>query len=299
MNRQRRNVIRIAIAIVALVGLALLAYPHVAHWINDITQRGIIADYDRVVGERNASEASKAIADAEEYNAELARTGLTWKMSEEDLARYNSLLDVTGTGMMGYLQIPKIDVSLPIYHGTGDDVLSGAIGHLAGSSLPVGGVGTHCSVSGHRGLPTPRLLTDLGMLQTGDTFTITVLDRVLTYEVDQIRTVLPQNLGDLAIDPNEDYVTLVTCTPFGVNSHRLLVRGHRVNANGGGAVVADAVLVRPQSVAVFLAVLVLVVMLGAALLWRGRRARSLHGASASAHGANGDEGGNTKPQEGE
>lgn len=175
---------------------------------------------------------------------------------------YNSLLDITGTGMMGYVEIPKINVELPIYHGTRDSILQVAVGHIAGTSLPVGGIGSHCSVSGHRGLPSARLFTDIDSLRNGDIFTVTVLDRMITYEVDQVRIVNPTDLGDLAIDPEMDYMTLVTCTPYGINSHRLLVRGHRINnLSGNVRVMADAIQIKPYLVAVFLAIPILIIML--------------------------------------
>jgi sortase A len=142
---------------------------------------------------------------------------------------YNDTLDLTGTGVMGYIDIDKIGVELPIYHGVDAEVLQIGVGHLEGSSLPVGGVNTHCILSGHRGLPSAKLFTDLNEMAIGDRFTITVLDRVLTYEVDQIKVVLPEDASELAIEEGKDYCTLVTCTPYGINTHRLLVRGIRVD----------------------------------------------------------------------
>lgn len=255
MRRRTYNLITVALVVAGLVGVGMALYPVIADWWNNIHQSQLIADYDQVVSNLDPQQNEEVFAAAEAYNTRLAKSGVLWRMTEEEVREYNSLLDVAGTGLMGYVDIPKIDVTLPIYHGTSNDVLVSAIGHIAGTSLPVGGVGTHCSVSGHRGLANARLFSDVGMLGVGDTFTVTVLDRVLTYEVDQIRTVLPTELDDLVIDPQQDYVTLVTCTPYGVNSHRLLIRGHRVdNLPGTVKVLADAVQVRPYLVAVTLAV---------------------------------------------
>jgi sortase A len=173
---------------------------------------------------------------------------------------YSSLLDVDGNGMIGYITITKLDVRLPIYHGTGSDVLAQYAGHIEGSSLPVGGKGTHAVISGHRGLPTAKLFTDLDKMEVGDTFTITVLDQVLTYEVDQIRIVLPDEVSDLEIDENKDYVTLVTCTPYGVNTHRLLVRGHRIKTAETTAVTADALQIDTKLVAICIAIPILLVL---------------------------------------
>ena len=255
VRRRTYDLVTVALVVAGIVGVGMALYPVIADWWNNIHQSQLIADYDQAVSNLDPQQNEEVFAAAEAYNARLAKSGVLWRMTEEEAREYNSLLDVAGTGLMGYVDIPKIDVTLPIYHGTSNDVLVSAIGHIAGTSLPVGGVGTHCSVSGHRGLANARLLSDVGMLGVGDTFTVTVLDRVLTYEVDQIRTVLPTELDDLVIDPQQDYVTLVTCTPYGVNSHRLLIRGHRVdNLPGTVKVLADAVQVRPYLVAVALAV---------------------------------------------
>lgn len=155
-------------------------------------------------------------------------------MTEEERAEYESLLNVSGNGIIGYIEIPMIQCSLPIYHGTEESVLQIAVGHIEGSSLPTGGAGTHCVLSGHRGLPSAKLFTDLDQLAEGDTFILRILDETLTYEVDQIRTVEPYELDDLGIEEGKDYCTLVTCTPYGINTHRLLVRGRRVDNQPGG-----------------------------------------------------------------
>lgn len=165
---------------------------------------------------------------AREYNERLAANGDRWHMTDAQKREYDETLDVTGTGIMGYVTIPRIKVKLPVYHGTSDGVLQIAAGHLAGTSLPVGGATTHAVVSGHTGLPSARLLTGLDELQKGDTFAFHVLDETYTYQVDQISVVLPSEISKLNIESGADYATLITCTPYGVNSHRLLVRGHRI-----------------------------------------------------------------------
>ena len=169
------------------------------------------------------------IVSAEQYN-EYLREGRASFFNPSGVTGYNDTLNITGTGIMGYIDIDKIGVELPVYHGVDDGVLQIGVGHIEGSSLPVGGPGTHCVLSGHRGLPSARLFTDLDKMEVGDRFRITVLDRVLTYEVDQIRTVLPEDVSNLTIDDGKDYCTLVTCTPYGINTHRLLVRGVRVGS---------------------------------------------------------------------
>lgn len=255
MRRPSYNVITALLLVTSLAGAGMLLYPILADWWNSVHQSQAIADYDHVATKLSTSETDAVLAEAEAYNARLAQSGALWRMDEEQMQEYNGLLDVTGTGLMAYVDIPKIGVTLPIYHGTSEEVLVEAIGHIAGTSLPVGGAGTHCSVSGHRGLPNAQLLTDAGMLEAGDLFVVTVLDRVLTYEVDQVRIVLPTEIDDLAIDPDEDYMTLVTCTPYGVNSHRLLVRGHRVdNLPSARKVVAEAVQIHPYLIAIALAI---------------------------------------------
>lgn len=257
MRRIINNILTVLIVLMGLVGIGLLAYPTFSDWWNSMHQSYAIANYDQAVAALDEHRYDELIAEAEAYNAELTRTGVNWYMTDEQMMRYNSLLNVTGDGMLGYIEIPKIRISLPIYHGTRDAVLRVAIGHLSGTSLPVGGKGTHCSLSGHRGLPSARLFTDVDSLTKGDLFTITVLDRMITYEVDQVRIVTPVELNDLAIDPEQDYVTLVTCTPYGINSHRLLVRGHRVKGELD-VVLADAVRIEPGTIAIVLAIPILI-----------------------------------------
>ncbi|MER2142620.1 MAG: class C sortase [Eubacteriales bacterium] len=200
----------------------------------------------------------------------------SFTLSEEEYAEYETLLNLTGSGIMGYIEIPKISCSLPIYHGTDEAVLQIAVGHIEGTSLPTGGAGTHTVLSGHRGLPSARLFTDLDQMEPDDLFVIRVMDRVMTYMVDQILIVLPEEMDALSIDPNEDYCTLVTCTPYGINSHRLLVRGHRtdnVEMEQIIKVVSDATQIKPILVAPVLAAPMLVILLVWMMVSTGRKQR--------------------------
>ena len=262
MSRGKKILLGIFTAIIVamgLVGLGLLLYPTASDWWNTVQQVNAISDYDHMVKEMDAARINDALRAAEQYNAKLAQSGMTLKLSPEETQTYNSLLNVSGDGIMGVLEIPKINITLPIFHGTSEEVLSEAVGHIAGSSLPVGGPGTHCCLSGHRGLPSARLFSDLTSMELGDKFVLLVLDRVMTYEVDDVRTVLPNEANSLTIDPAQDYVTLVTCTPYGINTHRLLVRGHRIpNDPNGVRLLADAVQIETPFLAMGIAVLVLI-----------------------------------------
>ena len=258
----KNNLTTIILIIIGLIGAGLIAYPSFADWYNSFHQSRAVASYVEAVSKLDKEDYDKLIADAEAYNAALARTGNLWDLSKDQAKQYDALLDVTGNGIMGYIDIPKIQITLPIYHGTEESVLQIAIGHLAGTSLPVGGPSTHCVVSGHRGLPSAKLFTDLDQMKEGDTFTMTVLDRTVTYEVDQIRIVEPTDLSDLQIVEGQDLCTLVTCTPYGINTHRLLVRGHRVaNANGSANVTAEALQIESMYVAIFIATPILLTLL--------------------------------------
>lgn len=258
----KENRVTLIIVAVGLFGLGLILYPSVADWWNSFHQSRAVASYAQKVANMDTSEYERILAEAEAYNNNLAKSGINWKMSEEELAAYEKELDVTGTGIMGYITIPKIHVELPIYHGIDDAVLQIAIGHLSETSLPVGGQTAHCVVSGHRGLPSAKLFTDIDKLVEGDTWTVNVLNKTLTYEVDQIRVVEPTDLSNLQIEQGKDYFTLVTCTPYGINTHRLLVRGHRVdNAQGEANVIADALQIEPVYIAPFLAIPFIVVLL--------------------------------------
>lgn len=210
-----------------LLGLALILYPSISNYINSIHQSKAIQSYNDIASDLNDENRSAIFAAAQNYNKLLADTPDSFFHPEQVPGYFNSL-DITGTGIMGYLTINKINVELPIYHSVDENVLQIAVGHLQGSSLPVGGIGSHCVLSGHRGLPSAKLFSDLDKLEPGDTFTITILSDLLTYQVDKISVVLPYEVDDLQIDPDSDLCTLFTCTPYGINTHRLLVRGHRI-----------------------------------------------------------------------
>lgn len=270
----RKHLSTIVLVILLLIGLSLLLYPTVSDYWNSFHQTRAIATYaENVAALDNAS--YDAIWDAaRQYNRNLLNRSNSFLLSEEQKAEYESLLDISGQGVMGYIEIPEIDVSLPIYHGTEDPVLQVAIGHLEWTSLPVGGESTHCVLSGHRGLPSAKLFTNLDKLREGDTFLLRVLDEILTYEVDQILIVEPQDTAALEIVEGQDYCTLVTCTPYGINTHRLLVRGHRIDnieEVKTVRVTADAVQLEPMLVAPVVAIPMLLILLILLLLPRRRK----------------------------
>lgn len=273
----KKNFVTLLLFLIALIGAGLIAYPSFADWWNSFHQSRAVASYAQAVADMNREEYDEIIKAAEDYNKELAKTGIIWNLDEEQEKKYTSLLNVNETGIMGYIDIPKIKILLPVYHGVDEAVLQVAIGHLSGTSLPVGGKSSHCVVSGHRGLPSAKLFTDIDKLVEGDTWTINVLDRTLTYEVDQIRVVEPTDLSDLQIEKGKDYCTLVTCTPYGINTHRLLVRGHRIeNAQGEANVVADALQLEPIYIAPFIAapmIAVLLIIMFISTSRKGRRRR--------------------------
>ena len=253
--KKKRNVISTAILVVLLlVGLSVMLYPTVSDWWNSRVQTRAIATYNQSVEQMDTGDKERLLMEAHSYNATLSH--LTAPFTNwEDAGNYGKILDISGTGIMGYISIPKIQVELPIYHGTSAEVLNVAVGHLQGSSFPVGGENTHAVISAHRGVPSAKLFSDLDQLVEGDTFTVTILDEVLTYEVEKIFIVKPDELDKLAIIPGGDYVTLMTCTPYGVNSHRLLVRAHRVDTvyPHNVKVAADAVQLDSMSVVPFIA----------------------------------------------
>ncbi len=218
----------IILTVIFLVGLGVMLYPTVSDYWNSLHQTRAIANYDAVVAELDETDYEALFQAAEEYNEKLRGLGAPFSEHEELSELYYSVLDVAGNGIIGYINIPKINVNLPIYHGTSDSVLNVAAGHLEGSSLPIGGEARHSVLSAHRGLPSAKLFTDLDELEVADIFTITVLNQVLTYEVDQILIVEPTQMEALNVAAGQDYCTLLTCTPYGINSHRMLVRGHRV-----------------------------------------------------------------------
>ena len=248
----KKHLSTILLVAVLVVGVGLMAYPSVSDWWNSFHQTRAIASYSDAVAVMDNTDYEKLWNDAGVYNQTLAEKANPFFITEEDQRLYEECLNISGTGVMGYIDIPEIKCTLPIYHGTSEAVLQVGVGHVEGSSLPVGGEGSHCVLSGHRGLPSARLFTDLDQLVAGDLFKLQILDETLTYEVDQIHIVLPNELDNLGIEEGKDYCTLVTCTPYGVNSHRLLVRGHRV-ANefslSTAHVAADAIRIDPILVA--------------------------------------------------
>ena len=224
----KKHLSTIAMILELLAGVSLLLYPTVSDYWNARHASKAVADYTQNVQALDQDAYDELLAAAEDYNRSLLTRENGFFLTEEQQAQYESLLDISGTGIMGYIEIPSINVSLPIYHGTSDSVLQIAVGHLDWTSLPVGGESTHCVLSGQRGLPSAKLFTNLDQLEVGDTFTITVLARVLTYEVDKISIVLPTEVDELKVVDGKDYVTLMTCTPYGINTRRQLVRGRRV-----------------------------------------------------------------------
>ena len=260
----RKHLSTVILVFLLLIGLSLLLYPTVSDYWNSFHQTRAIATYAENVAKLDNNQYDQLWEEARAYNEALCFRSNPYYLSEEQKAQYESLLDVSGLGVMGYIEIPEIDVSLPIYHGTEESVLQVAVGHLDWTSLPVGGESTHCVLSGHRGLPSAKLFTNLDKLQTGDIFMLRVLDNVLTYEVDQILIVEPQETGALRIEEGKDYCTLVTCTPYGINTHRLLVRGHRIDnleEVKTVRVTADAVQIEPMLVAPMVAIPILLVLL--------------------------------------
>lgn len=270
----KRKLSTMLLILVFFAGLSLLLYPSLSDYWNSFHASQAVATYSEEVRNLNADKYDRLIREAREYNAALPGRYKAFFLSESDRSTYNALFDVNGTGVMGYIEIPTIQISLPIYHGTEDEVLQIAVGHLDWSSLPVGGEGTHCVLSGHRGLPSAKLFTNLDKLVTGDKFVIRVLDEVMTYEVDQILIVEPNDLSALAIEKGKDLCTLVTCTPYGVNSHRLLVRGHRVeNESEEIRVTSDAMEIDPLIVAPAVALPMLLALLFI-LLVSGKKKKS-------------------------
>jgi len=223
----KKHFFSIAILIMFIVGLSVLLYPAISDYLNSKHASKVISEYNDKLSVSSEEEIEAVFKKAEDYNKRLHDSPSAF-FEPSLVSGYKDTLDITGTGIMGYIDIDRINVELPIYHGISKELLQVGVGHLTGTSLPVGGESTHCVLSGHRGLPSAKLFTDLDELEIGDTFTITILDRRFTYEVDQIKTVLPEEFDDLRIADGKDYCTLLTCTPYGINTHRLLVRGVRI-----------------------------------------------------------------------
>ena len=260
----------ILIFAVLLVGLSLLLYPTLSNYWNSYHQSRAIATYSESVASLDEVSYEKTLSDAKAFNKTLANSPVDFTLSDSQKVIYENLLNIDGNGIMGYVEIESIRCSLPIYHDTKESVLQVAIGHIEWSSLPVGGESTHCVISGHRGLPSARLYTDINKLSEGDTFTLCVLNEKLTYEVDKILIVEPHETEALEIVEGKDYCTLVTCTPYGVNSHRLLVRGHRIENplnSGEMFITAEAIQIEPLIVAAVIAIPIFVLLTVIVLLW--------------------------------
>ena len=264
MKKKKDGITTALLVIILLAGLSLLLYPSVSDYWNSFRQSQVISDYAQSMHEIDPDRYKYLIDAAEEYNKSLLDRPNEYLLSDEQKAQYEELLDISGIGAMGYIEIPSIQCSLPIYHGTSDAVLSIAVGHLEWTSLPVGGESSHCVLSGHRGLPSAKLFSDLNKVIVGDLFVLRILDEILTYEVDQIKIVEPHVTENLLIEEGKDLCTLVTCTPYGINTHRLLVRGHRVDNVPQARkirITADAIQIKPILVAPIVAMPVLLVLL--------------------------------------
>ncbi len=256
------NISIIILVIAMLVGLSLLLYPTVSNAWNQRHQSRAIAEYIDIVENLDSENYEKILNAAIEYNKNLAAGTQAHELSREETALYNSVLNIGNTGIMGYLNVPKIDCYLPIYHGSDIEIMQVGIGHVEWTSLPVGGESSHCVLTGHRGLPGAKLFTHLDKMEIGDTFTIIVLDEVFIYKVDDISIVTPEETNNLTVQEGKDYCTLMTCTPYGVNSHRLLVRGVRIDENDPERISSDAIRINPLIVSSVIIVPVIMVILG-------------------------------------
>lgn len=271
MRKKSGRLSTIILIIIFLVGLSVMLYPIISNWWNERVSSKVISNYKETVAQMDSGEIERLINEAHDYNDQLAGLYAPF-INYEQIPGYEDILNVSGTGIMGYITIPVIHAEFPIYHGTSEEVLNVAAGHLQGSSFPVGGADTHAVISAHRGLPSAKLFTDLDKLVEGDTFTITIFDQVYTYEVERIRTVKPDEVEELAIIPEKDYVTLMTCTPYGVNTHRLLLRSRRIatvydETEATVRVTADALQVDPMLVVpviftVFVIILIFIWIIG-------------------------------------
>lgn len=263
MKKKKRTTV--LLVILFLLGFGIMLYPTVSDYYNSFHSSRVITSYAEDVAHIDTETYKRVWNQAVEYNRSLANQVNPFYMTEAQREDYLSVLNLSGDGMMGYIEIPKIHCELPIYHTTEESVLQVAVGHIEGTSLPVGGESTHCALSGHRGLPSAKLFTNLDRMEEGDVFMLQIMDETLAYEVDQIRIVDPDEVKDIHIEEGKDYCTLVTCTPYGINSHRLLVRGHRVDSSGmlGVRITADAMRIEPVLVASAIAVPLLLML----LLW--------------------------------
>ncbi len=273
-KKKKRWWVDLLLVLILLIGLGIVAYPTFSDYWNSFHQSRAIISYAESVATLNNEEYEKVWDQALQYNQWMSTKSNQWQIEPEETEFYNTLLNVGGTGNMGYVSIPRINVNLPVYHGTEESVLQTSVGHIEGTSLPVGSVhdendfskvsfASHCVISGHRGLPSAKLFSDLDRMEIGDVFTFSILDQTLTYEVDAINVVEPNDSQMIEIVPEKDLVTLVTCTPYGINTHRLLVRGHRIENEKealNARITADAIRIDAIYAAPFIAAPVLVLM---------------------------------------
>lgn len=268
----KKHGVTILLSLIMAMGAGLLLYPKVSDLYNTMVHNRAIGSYTTTIQSMDKSAYEEIRASAEKYNEHLAETNFLWVMDEAARAEYNSQLNLTGDGGIGYIEIPRIGQKLVIYHGTDEKTLEKGVGHVEGTSLPIGGDTSHCILSGHRGLPSAKLFSDLDKMTIGDYFCITVLDYTLTYEVDQIRIVNPDDFTKFTMEQGKDQVTLVTCTPYGVNSHRLLVRGHRIaNMSGDAHVISEALVIEPKIVMIYIAVPIIIVLFAAVMIDANRK----------------------------
>ena len=257
----KKKIPNIIFGLIFIAGLCIFLYPSVSNYINSRNQSRAISNYEEMVNNISEEDYSKMWSEAKAYNEELAKKALNFDLSDEEREEYNKILNVSGTGIIGYIEIENIGVNLPIYHGTAESVLQVGIGHLEGTSFPTGTKSTHAVLSGHRGLPSSKLFSDLDQMIVGDTFLLHILDQTFAYQIDKINIVLPEETNDLAIVDNEEYVTLVTCTPYGVNTHRMLVRAKRVDYSEETRLIvpADALRYNTMVVAPFIGAPILII----------------------------------------
>ena len=287
-KKKSHRVSNTILVLILLAGVAIAGYPMFSEYWNSLHQTRAIQSYAERVAEMDNEEYTAVWEAALDYNRRLAENPNPWAMEDEDIEDYERQLNVDGTGNMGFISIPKIDVNLPLYHGTSDAVLQTSIGHIDGTSLPAGSVhpdpddfskveyASHSVLSGHRGLPSAKLFSDLDAMEVGDVFYLTILDQTLTYQVDKISVILPEDSSELSLFPGKDYCTLMTCTPYGINTHRLLVRGVRVENDKellDVRVTADALKVEPLYVVPFIAAPVLLLLILWVVLFPGKKKR--------------------------
>ena len=270
----KKHLLTVILVAGLVAGAGLLLYPSVANYWNSFHQTRAIMSYSDAVSGMSQEDYTAILDEAKAYNKRLGKKGIHWNLTDAEKEEYSKMLKIDGSDVMGYISIPKIHVKLPMYHGTEEAILQTSIGHLEQTSLPVGGKSSHCSVSGHRGLPSARLFTDLDKLKEGDTWTMNILNETLTYEADQIRIVEPEDLSNLNITAKKDYCTLITCTPYGINTHRLLIRGHRIpNVDGDANLTADAIQIEPMYIAPFLSIPVLIALFAIMMITTRRTRR--------------------------